>query len=153
MEARVFDGVNRYRATQSKGVLKRHPGLDQLARHHSQRMLEDSKLSHRGYNNRVQMAEYYLKVVDLRENVFYARGFEEGELPAMTVQGWIDSPGHRMNMLANTKYCGIGVAKGEDGRFYATQLCAKPEDIRSSYHEGMPRSYSNTYGVGAGPAW
>jgi uncharacterized protein YkwD len=153
METQVFNGVNRYRASQSKGVLKRHPGLDQLARHHSQRMLGDVKLSHRGYNNRVQLAEYHLKVEDLRENVFYARGFEEGNLPGMTVQGWIDSPGHRINLDANTKYCGVGVAKGEDGRYYATQLSASPLDISSTYHEGMPRSYSNIYGIGAGPDW
>ena len=150
LEARVMKEVNNYRASQSKGVFKRHPGLDSLARYHSQKMLVAKKLSHKNYHHRLGMAEYYLKVEDLRENVFYARGIGEADLPTRTLQGWIESPGHRRNLLANTMYCGIGVAKGEDGRFYATQLSATPMSVESFYREGMPNTYSNVYGVAGG---
>ena len=153
VEGQVMAGINRYRAAQSKGVLKRHPGLDSLARHHAQRMLQEGKMSHKNYHHRLGMAEHYLKVVDLRENVFYSHGIGESQLAARTVQGWIESPGHRRNLLANTMYCGVGVAKGADGRYYAAQLSGKPASVESFYREGLPKSYSNVYGVGMGPDW
>lgn len=153
VEAQVMAGINRYRASQSRGVLKRHAGLDALARHHAQQMLREGKMSHKNYHHRLGMAEHYLKVEDLRENVFYARGVGESQLAARTVQGWIESPGHRRNLLANTMYCGVGVAKGEDGQYYATQLSGKPGSVGSFYKEGMPKSFSNTYGMGMGVDW
>lgn len=150
LEGRVMAEVNRIRVSKNKGVLKRHAGLDKLARHHSQRMLRDGKLSHKGYHHRAGLAEHRLQVDDLRENVFYSRGIGGAELPARTVQGWWDSKAHRLNLLANTHYCGIGVAQDDEGRYYATQLLAKPLNVKSFYHEGMPKSYSNVYGVGSG---
>ena len=152
LEGRLMAEVNRVRSSRNKGVLVRHAGLDKLARHHSQRMLREGKLHHDGYHHRLGMAEYHLQVADLRENVFYARGISEADLPARTVKGWYTSKGHRMNLLANAHYCGIGVAQGADGRYYATQLVGKPLNVRSFYREGMPRSYSNIFGVGAGGA-
>ena len=153
VEAQVLAGINRYRASQSRGVLKRHAGLDRLARHHAQQMLREGKMSHKNYHHRLGMAEHYLKVADLRENVFHSWGVGESQQASRTVQGWIESPGHRRNLLANTMYCGVGVAKGPDGQFYATQLSGKPMNVHSFYREGMPKSYSNIYGVGMGPDW
>ena len=57
-----------------------------------------------------------------------------------------------MNLLVNTHFCGVGVARDGEGRFYATQLVGKPGGVRSFYRAGMPKSYSNVFGVGTGGA-
>ncbi len=38
--------------------------------------------------------------------------------------GWIQSPGHRKNLLANSVWCGIGVYRNSEGAFYLTHLFA-----------------------------
>jgi uncharacterized protein YkwD len=40
------------------------------------------------------------------------------------VNGWIDSPGHRKNLLARHTHCGIGVYCNDAGAYYSTQLFA-----------------------------
>ena len=49
--------------------------------------------------------------------------FSDEDLAARTVQGWLDSPGHRRNLLAplSTRH-GIGVAPDADDRVYVTQV-------------------------------
>ena len=49
--------------------------------------------------------------------------FTAGEIAARVVQGWLDSPGHRENLLEGSAVAaGVGVAQAEDGRVYITQL-------------------------------
>jgi uncharacterized protein YkwD len=47
------------------------------------------------------------------------------EIAQVTVNGWMDSPGHRQNILTpHISYEGIGVAFGPDDKVYVTQnLC------------------------------
>eukprot|EP00920_Eleutheroschizon_duboscqi_P017275 GHVT01041341.1.p3 GENE.GHVT01041341.1~~GHVT01041341.1.p3 ORF type:complete len:101 (-),score=22.91 GHVT01041341.1:1215-1517(-) len=40
------------------------------------------------------------------------------------VKGWIDSPGHRANLVGDFDLCGIAVARAPSGAFYYTQLFA-----------------------------
>lgn len=49
--------------------------------------------------------------------------FSDEDLAARTVQGWLDSPGHRRNLLdpLSTQH-GIGVAPDADDRVYVTQV-------------------------------
>jgi hypothetical protein len=42
----------------------------------------------------------------------------------VAVDGWIDSPGHRANLLADHTFCGIGVYKNAQGAWYLTQMFA-----------------------------
>ena len=52
------------------------------------------------------------------ENVAY--GYPSG---AAVTQGWLDSPGHRANLLNPAfKLLGVGAAEGADGRWYAAQV-------------------------------
>jgi len=56
------------------------------------------------------------------ENVAWSAGY--GDVAKTAVDGWINSPGHRRNMLGNYDVCGIGVYSC-NGRTYLTQLFAK----------------------------
>ena len=122
IEDGIAEGINRYRGTRSKRSFQRHAGLDNLARLHAQEMLQAGKMSHDGFHLRTGMAETYYGVGALHENVFWGKGFPKSQLSRVMVDGWVNSPGHRRNLLAPTSSCGVGVALGEDGLFYATQL-------------------------------
>jgi uncharacterized protein YkwD len=48
-------------------------------------------------------------------------------MPAQVVRLWLDSPGHRRNLLqAEFTLSGIGVARTGDGYWYVTQVYARP---------------------------
>lgn len=50
------------------------------------------------------------------------------------VQGWIDSPGHRRNLLSvEAVELGVGVAQGPAGRYYAVQMFGRPAGLRLSF--------------------
>lgn len=126
VEAQVLEGINRFRQARSKPPFRRSAELDGLARLHAQDMLRARKMSHNGFHLRLGAAETYYGIGQLRENVYWSKGFAKAQIPQAVVQGWIDSPGHRQNLLAANSVCGIGVAVGSDGQVYAAQLSGRP---------------------------
>lgn len=57
------------------------------------------------------------------ENVFMCQGVAGVHVAKMAVDGWINSPGHRENLLGERwSVCGIGVYRNEQGAWYLTQL-------------------------------
>ena len=57
------------------------------------------------------------------ENVFMCQGMAGVHMAKMAVDGWINSPGHRKNLLGpQWTVCGIGVYRNEQGAWYLTQL-------------------------------
>jgi uncharacterized protein YkwD len=67
------------------------------------------------------------------ENLAYAYredGFpDEDALAEALVEGWIDSPGHRRNMIDDdVTEIGVGIARSEQsGRYYAVQMFGRPQ--------------------------
>ena len=60
------------------------------------------------------------------ENLAMTAGGAEA-MPAQVVRLWLDSPGHRRNLLqADFTLSGIGVARTGDGHWYVTQVYARP---------------------------
>ena len=57
------------------------------------------------------------------ENVFMCQGVANVHVAKMAVEGWINSPGHRKNLLGERwTVSGIGVYRNEHGAWYLTQL-------------------------------
>ncbi len=74
---------------------------------------------HQGFNERVK--QYPFSVRGAAENVAMSQGMRD--VAKVAVDGWIQSPGHRKNLLApSMEYCGIGVYKNSQGAWYLTQL-------------------------------
>lgn len=44
------------------------------------------------------------------------------DIAKVAVDGWIESPGHRKNLLGKSIFCGIGVHQNAKGTWYLTQL-------------------------------
>lgn len=103
---KVLDLTNQFRAQNGLGALKLNSELNAAAQNHSQDMAVNDYFSHTGKNgsqpwDRAKVVGYEAQTMG--ENI--AAGYNT---PEAVVQGWIDSPGHRANLL-NSKYTELGV--------------------------------------------
>eukprot|EP01083_Nonionella_stella_P188024 692204_1 len=111
--------TNEFRKQHGLSELKWHQDLCNIGRVHSQNMSEGKvPFGHDGFNDRVQ--QYPFRVLSAAENVAMSQGMSD--VARVAVDGWIQSPGHRKNLLSNHNYCGIGVYRGYNGAYYLTQL-------------------------------
>ena len=59
------------------------------------------------------------------ENVFMSWGYREYAVAPAAVNGWINSPGHKKNLLSDTTHCAIASYISRRGEFYLTQMFAR----------------------------
>jgi uncharacterized protein YkwD len=76
---------------------------------------------HKGFNQRYRRFPF-LMVRGGAENVAYNYGHDDPS--KVCVDGWIESPGHRKNLLGYFDYMGIGLYINQSGYYYYTQLFA-----------------------------
>jgi len=114
--------VNAERAKAGCGNLSAHSKLTIAAQRHSEDQAAHRNMAHEGSDGsnvgtRVTRAGYTWRAV--AENV--AMGYRT---PEAVMQGWMNSPGHRRNILNCTyRHLGVGVAEG-GGSLYWTQVFA-----------------------------
>jgi uncharacterized protein YkwD len=123
--------VNKERAKVKAPALTLDPTLCKVAKDYSALMARKAKVEHQldgqKAGKRIEAAGYdYLTVA---ENLAGAIGKKDQPAPKPddVVKGWMDSKGHRVNLL-NPKHVhtGLGVARSENGDYYFTQLFASP---------------------------
>ena len=78
---------------------------------------------HKGFNDRIKQFPFYYSLAC--ENVFMCQGYSEYSIAEMAVNGWINSPGHRKNLLSNTNLCAIATYRTSSGAYYLTQMFAR----------------------------
>ena len=80
--------------------------MHDIALEHSINMADGKvPFGHQGFNDRMRKVPFYVQ--SFSENVAYNMGCAD---PVETaVRGWINSPGHRKNMLGRNTICGIAV--------------------------------------------
>ena len=81
-------------------------------------------ISHRGFAERIKDIQKKIPYRAAVENVAVNRGYNNPAEAA--VEGWSKSPEHRMNMLGNFSLTGIGVAQGQEGSYFFTQILIEP---------------------------
>ena len=115
--------TNEFRAQQNKPPLKWNDELYMIGRKHSINMSKGKvPFGHQGFNERAN--ECTIPKKSFAENVAYNHGYNREDIPKITVDGWINSPGHRKNMLADSNICAIAAYQADNGRWYFTQLFA-----------------------------
>lgn len=141
LERLVHQAVNEQREAHGLNELAFDDGLREVARYHSRDMAEEDYFAHNapdgetlgdryerfGYECRVPMGDG--RYATGGENIFMTAysgyTYTEAEIANRTVEGWMDSPGHRENLLRDYwRSEGIGVYVTErDGRtvVYVTQ--------------------------------
>lgn len=123
MEAQVRQQINEVRQQKGLGALQGNQKLAQVARNYSQRMAREDFFSHVSPDGstlakRVRAGGLSYWVVG--ENLFMSTNAPQ-PVP-LAVKGWMNSPGHRENILG-TEYTETGVGVWREGNsYYITQL-------------------------------
>ena len=121
IELDLFNLVNAEREKLGLAPVRFSPLLSFLARKHSQDMALREDISHLStsgetYSDRLVEAGFYF--IKNGENVAYSETF----IPEFIHQGFMDSPGHRANVLdPDFDELGIGVVFIKDKGYYVTQ--------------------------------
>ena len=116
--------TNAFRAEHNLPPLEWNDDLWKLSYTHSKNM-GDKKVSfgHDGFQDRVSKFPFSYNMAC--ENVYFCSGYEYDTIAENGVDGCINSPGHRKNLLSNTNLCAIASYKNRSGAYYLTQLFAK----------------------------
>ncbi|MGD8604842.1 MAG: CAP domain-containing protein [Anaerolineales bacterium] len=123
LELEILDLINAERAGQGLPPLAFDGRLGQASRLHSQDMADNNFFSHTGsdgstFDERISAAGYTW--YSAAENI--AAGYPDA---ASVVQGWMNSPGHRANILGDYEHIGVGYAYNAGstyGRYYTTDF-------------------------------
>lgn len=127
IEQEILRLVNKQRIDNGLIPLQSDEQLQSCAREHSADMLANMKLSHVSKGKlpaeRVKLACPKL-FFGVFENIAYCKGKNEIEIAETLVNTWMDSDGHKKNILtADINYTGIGVSpESTDDIYYVTQL-------------------------------
>jgi uncharacterized protein YkwD len=121
IEQSIFNQINQYRASMGLAPLIQDATTTQQARSHSQAMATGQRsFGHDGFQERVQVISTVIPVKGAAENVAYNVGYSD---PAtVVVNGWLNSPGHKANIMGNYNRTGVGVAVTSNGTYYFTQV-------------------------------
>ena len=123
-----------FRTTQGMATLKRDAQLDAAAQALATVMARKNDLSHSAdgqrAGDRIEDAGYVLctQGAPWAENIARSSQFgTTADLANTIMTGWINSPGHRKNMVGAFAEVGLAVAETSDGsRVYAAQVFATP---------------------------
>jgi uncharacterized protein YkwD len=128
VEANIHDGVNEERANNGVAALSYSEDLATVARDHSQYQSEQGYIMHiqeDGDTVGDRLDQDGITCSGWGENVLQNNQADQSAAEAadITVQQWMDSTGHRENIL-NSEFTeeGIGVAITDTGELYATQV-------------------------------
>ena len=128
----ALEMVNTDRSNQGLSPLAAHPILMQVAQLHAEDMLSRGYFSHTdpdgalpGYRVEIAGGSF----ITVAENIFTISG-PDADANAETVQqfqtGWMDSPGHRTNILSPSyTHFGYGIVASGD-QVYGVQLFGQP---------------------------
>lgn len=124
LERRVFDLVNQERVRAGKPALVWLDRVATVARYHSTNMASNGFFSHVDpQGRRSGKRADQLGVSDWKqigENIAWLSGSDPA---ARVVRSWMQSPGHRDNILnGGYRESGIGLSIAADGKYYFTQV-------------------------------
>jgi uncharacterized protein YkwD len=111
--AQKASSLNEFRTGNGLSELRVDPGMVKLAKEHAEDMARRKTMDHAGFFEKRGPAGARA------ENVLYGCGTQ-----ACTIQHWINSPGHRSNMLLkDVKTYGLASAKSSSGvEYWALEL-------------------------------
>jgi uncharacterized protein YkwD len=144
----IVEQTNEFRKEHEMAALATDDALTKAAKNFAEYMARTTKYGHRVDGRtpaqRVKAAGYKFCVV--RENIAYRTHTGEATAESLIdvfVHGWIDSPPHRENMLAEyVTETGVAVATTDDVTYYAVQLFGRPKseslriEVRNESKEG-----------------
>lgn len=153
VEAAIIEMTNAYRGKQKLGALTANADLTKAARAYAAYLAKNGQFSHtadgRQAGDRIASAGYVWCQVG--ENLALhvdSRGFESRALAQKSVEGWINSPPHRANMVAPYMTdIGVGVARAnnKDPKFISVQLFGRPQSLQYEFQISNTTKQSVSY--------
>ena len=126
IEREVLTRVNRYRKSEGLPALAADARVAEIARGHSRAMAAGrTGFGHGGFSGRSRAVDTRVPYKRVAENVSRHRR-DPRDIPAVAVERWVDSRGHRRNIEGPYAVTGVGAAVGSDGSVYLTQLFVAP---------------------------
>ncbi len=125
IERRIHQQINAYRTKRGLPTLQLDYRITQEAQRFSAKMAAgEAEFSHAGFDGRIEnLTKQAISYSRAGENLAFLQGYDDYATTA--VEGWIASPGHHENIIADFDKTGIGVVANEDGEYYFTQLFIK----------------------------
>ena len=124
LEQQCLEEINRLRKRNGLPRLMFYEELLPIAREYSRRMAEEKFFSHddpEGRSVKERVEEGAIKWRMVGENLAYSNGYVNPV--AASIHGWMNSPGHRANILApDFNLTAVGVWIREDGTVYFTEI-------------------------------
>jgi hypothetical protein len=154
VETHILVLTNEVRREAKLGQVAPSAVLAKAARAYAEYLARTGQFSHTADGKepakRAEAAGY--RYCEIGENLALhqdSRGFEARDLASKAMTGWINSPGHRANIMApHVTEIGIGVAKASDAdpKYIAVQLFGRPESAKYEFQivnsSGTGLSYS-----------
>ena len=125
----ILTVTNQYRSRNGLSPLQLDSRLEQVATGHSAEMLDLNYFSHTSPVSSHSTVMKRVRVVGHRpnyvaENIFESFGQDIRSAARLAIDGWIDSPGHRRNILSSrATHVGIGLVE-RNGTVSVTQVFA-----------------------------
>lgn len=155
VQQRIIELTNEFREEQGRRPLEPDDRLMHAAQDLAEYMALTDRYSHtadgRQPSERVTDQDYeYCLVAENIGYQFSSRGFEAERLAQRLVDGWIESPEHRENMLnAHMTEIGAGVAQSEkSGYYYGVQVFARPKSAAIEFRVQNRTSETVEYTLG-----
>ncbi|MEO1542548.1 MAG: CAP domain-containing protein [Pseudomonadota bacterium] len=156
VEMQIIALTNEVRAEQSLAPVKRNTQLDQAAIDYARLLAATNKFAHdadgRGPEDRAVEAGY--KYCQIAENLalhLNSRGFSSNGLAELAMEGWLNSPGHRRNLLQpHVTEIGIAVVRAPDKhpKYISVQLFGRPQSEAYSFQVSNSSVTTVTYAYG-----
>lgn len=125
LENEVIRLTNIERSKRGLATLKTNWQLSRCARYKSQDMINRGYFAHQSptYGSPFDMIESFgISMAAGGENIAMGQ-----RTPQEVVKAWMNSPGHRGNMLSTAfTEIGVGVARNKNGSYYWTQMFIRP---------------------------
>lgn len=129
----LFDGTNSLRKDAGRGPLATHPALTAAAGAFADFMARTDQYGHEadGSDPSARAAKAGYEACIVAENIAYqylSTGFSTEELVQSLLDAWMDSPGHRANLLSpDVTELGVAIARSNrSGKYYGVQLFGRP---------------------------
>jgi hypothetical protein len=155
-EVAIVEMTNAFRQKNGLAAVAPDPKLVNAARAYARYLARTGRFAHeadgRRPAERVETAGY--RICYVAENLALnqsSAGFETRDLARRMVEGWINSPGHRKNMLSTHAHdTGVAIAKGpdKDPKYIAVQLFGRPKSMAYEFQVSNASSLPIAYAFG-----
>ena len=150
----IVERTNAFRKEHGREPVKPDPQLTKASQYFADYMAKTGKYGHTADGkqpaDRAQAHGYAFCIV--LENIAYqynSAGFETADLAEKFFTGWLESPGHRKNMLdADVQHTGVAVARAGNGTWYAVQMFGRPKSAQIAFKLTNPGERPVRYSIG-----